>query len=131
MNDIALKVIMIIPTLLLQKPSVKSKTKQHSLPFQRFLQLWWMEELDEIIREVKHIQVSFKPNLPKQKESENFSKTFAKLMGECKVSAALKLLDNTSAIGLLPLTEEVMRKLKKKHFEPATIQGDPLLREPI
>ena len=47
------------------------------------------------------------------------------------MSTALKLLDNKSATGLLPLTEEVMRELKEKHPEPATIQGDPFLRGPI
>ena len=47
------------------------------------------------------------------------------------MSTALKLLDNTSATGLLPLTEEVMRELKEKYPKPATIKGDPFLRGPI
>ena len=52
-------------------------------------------------------------------------------MSEGKISAALKLLDNTSSSGLLTLTEDVMTQLKKKHPEPAPIIEGPLLRGPI
>ena len=47
------------------------------------------------------------------------------------MAAALKLLDQSSSSGLLPLTEEVMCQLEDKHPPPAPIIGDPLLRGPI
>ena len=40
LNAVAFKVLMILRTLLLQKPSAKSKAKQHTLSLERRLQLW-------------------------------------------------------------------------------------------
>ena len=131
LNKIAIKFLMILPTLLLQKPSPKSKAKQHLISLQRRLELWKTGQLDDLIREARHIQSGFKKSNAPNNTPENLSKKFAKFISEGKILAALKLLDNTSSSGLLPLTEDVMTQLKEKHTEPAHIIGDQLLRGQI
>lgn len=123
---------MILPTLLLQKPSQKSKAKQHSCALERRLHQWRCGQIDELIKEVRQIQSNFlRSSNRKPQGPENLSKKFAKFMMEGKVSAALKLLDSTCATGLLPLTNEVMEQLKQKHPEPAPVEGSPLLYGPL
>jgi hypothetical protein len=45
------------------------------------------------------------------------SKTFSNLMFQGKVNAALRLLDQETQGGVLPLTDDVYEDLKKKHPE--------------
>ena len=51
-------------------------------------------------------------------------------MSEINISAALKLLDENSASGLLELTDDVMEELRKKHPEPAEVSTDPIMSGP-
>ena len=131
LNRIAIKVFMILPAILLQKPSAKSKAKQHALALERRLNQWRTGEIDTLMREIKMIQASFKVSSESKNKTENLSKRFAKFMTEGNVSAALKLLDSTNSTGMLSLTDEVMEELLKKHPEPAPITGEPLLHGPI
>ena len=131
LNGVALKTLMILPTLLLQKPARNSKAKQHLASLQRRMESWKKGNLEELLKETRHIQSGFKPKGGTNGNSESLSKRFSKFMTEGKVAAALKLLDQSSSSGLLPLTEEVMCQLEDKHPPPAPIIGDPLLRGPI
>ena len=131
LNGIAMKTLMILPTILLQKPSAKSKAKQHSESLNSRILLWRSGKIDDIMREIKHIQKSLKKRSASQKQTENLSKRFSKFMKEGNVSAALKLLDSSSSTGLLPLTDEVMEELKKKHPEPAPVNPETLLHGPL
>ena len=132
LNGVALKAVFVIPTLLLQKPSAKSKAKQHLLSLERRLKLWRSGNLDELIREVRHIQSGFDTTTSRSKnQTNNLSKKFSKFMSEGNISAALKLLDKTNSTGLLPLTEEVMKELRSKHPNPVPPTSDSLLCGPI
>ena len=51
----ALQIVMIMPALLLQKPSKHSKAKDHTEALKRRLQLWEQGKLDELLREGKAI----------------------------------------------------------------------------
>lgn len=121
LKEIALKAMMVMPALLLQKPSYKSKAKDHSACLARRLELWEIADFDALAREARTIQGKLQMN-GRQMDQENLAKTFAKLMFEGKVNAALKLLDNTNTGGILPLTTETLHELKSKHPEasPAT-----------
>ena len=130
LNKIAMKVFMVLPTILLQKPSSKSKAKQHTEALERRLNQWRAGQIDSIMREVRMIQSRFKSSTG-SKQSETTSKRFAKLMTEGKVSAAMKLLDNTSSSGVLTLTEEVMEELRQKHPEAADAKEGTLLHGPL
>ena len=56
MKDIALKDVMVMPSLLLQKPSFKSKAKQHSECLERCLLLWEAGDFEALVKECRAIQ---------------------------------------------------------------------------
>ena len=61
LNSIALKTFFILPALLLQKPSAKSKAKEHSESLNnRRLDMWKNSEFDKLLKEVQYIQRKFK-----------------------------------------------------------------------
>jgi hypothetical protein len=50
LNRVAIKIFLMLPTILLQKPSAKStKAKQHSEALERRLQQWRMGKIDELV----------------------------------------------------------------------------------
>ena len=132
LNGIALKMVMIIPALLIQKTSAKSKAKQHTESLRKRLELWRKGDLTKLLQEAAHIQAGFKkPKVQNPDEAANHvSKRFAKFMSEGNISAALKLLDNNASTGVLKLTDEVMDELRKKHPKPAITTFEPLLSGP-
>lgn len=111
-KEIALKVIMIMPALLLQKPSFKSSSKQHSQSLKRRLELWESDDLNKLFNESSTIQAKL-PTNPKGMNDENLSKTFAKLVLEGKIKAAMELLDQQKSKGVLPLSQSTVDELMK------------------
>ena len=130
LNSIAIKAFMVLPSLMLQKPTSKSKAKEHSECLLRRLKQWKNRDLEQILKEVRLIQKRFKSN-KKTKSTEDISRIFGKLVMEGKISAALKFLDNESSCGVLQYSETVVAELKEKHpkLEPATKES--LLHGPI
>ena len=59
MKDIAFKSIMIIPNLLLQIPSTKTKSKDHLKALERRIELWISGELMELLYEAETILKKF------------------------------------------------------------------------
>ena len=91
MNSVALKCFMILPTLLLQKPHAKSKTREHVECMKRRLQLWKCVDGNgfyELIREVNAIQKKLRSKSVR-KHVFNAEKTFSKLIMQGKISAAM------------------------------------------
>ena len=121
MKDVALKAVMVMPALLLQKPSFKSKCKQHSECLQRRLNLWKLEDFNGLLKECRAIQ-SRLLSIWKPRSPEHVSRTFANLMLSGKVNAAMRLLDDTSTSGVLQLSEDTLRELKAKH--PEAMEAD-------
>ena len=130
LNSVALKAFMVLPTLILQKPSTPSKSKEHSAVIERRLNLWRQADLDLLLKEVRFIQGKF-VNSKKARTVEDISKVFAKLVFQGKLSVVIKLLDSESSTGLLNLTPEVREGLKGKHPEEADIADESLLYGPI
>ena len=56
LKDIAFKAIMVMSSLLLQKPSQKSKSKDHLRALERRLELWESGEVMELLKESDTIQ---------------------------------------------------------------------------
>ena len=107
LHNISLKLLMIMPALLLQKPSFKSKAKQHSECLKRRFTQWQNGDFDSLVREARTIQ----SKLPKSKVTSSpdyLAKTFSKLMLQGKVHAALMLLEKEFSNGILNLTDEVI-----------------------
>jgi hypothetical protein len=79
---------------------------------------------------VRFIQGKFK-SLRKVRSVEDMSKTFAKLVMQGKITAAIKLLDKDSSSGLCNLSPEVIEELKQKRPIAAEVQKGTLLYGPL
>ena len=99
------------PTLILQKPSATSKSKEHGKAIERRLNLWRQADLDFLLKEVRFIEGKL-VNSKKVRTVEDISKIFVKLVFQGKLSVAIKLLDSESSTGFLNLTPEVSRRAK-------------------
>ena len=85
---------------MLQKPSARSKSKEHLECLIRRLELGKKGDINKILREVRYIQGKCVPS-KKARTSEDTSRILSKLMMEGKISAALKFLDAESSSGVL------------------------------
>ena len=93
---------MVMPQILLQKPSKQSKTKDHSIALKRRLAIWSSGNILELYKEGLTIQSRM--TLPQgPKSSEALSRKFSALMKAGKVSAAVKLLTGEMGGGILLL----------------------------
>ena len=106
---------MIMPVLLLQKPSNKSSAKQHTEYLKKRQSHWTEGNFDEFMREGRAIQHKLKQQPRRDETSDHIAKTFAKMMMRGKVNAALRLLNKAESLGVAELTEETMRKLAELH----------------
>ncbi len=121
LHDTALKLVMIMPAILLQKPRLKSQSKEHSICLKIRLDQWNRGDFDALMTECRTIQSTLASK--KFMTQQHLSRTFANLMLRGKVNAALRLLDEQSSGGVLPLTEETLQDLRKKH--PIAKEGNP------
>ena len=94
-KDIALKVLVVMPALLLQKPTFKSTAKEYSQCLSRRLAQSELGKFDELLREASTVQAKL-PTNPKGLNEDRLAKIFAKLVLEGKKNAAMKLLDQQS-----------------------------------
>ena len=114
LKNVALKAVIIMPHLLLQKPSFKAKSKKHSISPSRRMSLWQAGEFDKLVREARYIQECY-GSRRRSRNPEQVSKIFSKLMLEGKVNAAMRPLDETNSGDVLSLSNEVLEELLKKH----------------
>lgn len=125
LKNISFKAIMVMPNLLLQKPSKNSKAKDHLKALERRLQLWYAGNLSELFLESQTIQDNLKSfNKPK---SVAESKKFAAEMQKGNVNGAIKLLTNKMQHGILPLNENTLSNLRMKHPTAQKAGRDVLL----
>ena len=115
---------MTMPHLLLQKPTPKSRSKDHKLHLDRRLGLWKSGNIEELMKESRAIQTRLlnQPSQKKDQDQGRFAASFAKLMYYGRTRAALWLLEESQASrGLLSLDSEsgegltVRQILKEKH----------------
>ena len=127
-HGIAMTVLMTLPNLLLQKPSAKSKARDHTKALEQRLVLWKEGKLDDIWKECQIIQK--KLHAKPTRSATDVSKTFSKLMFEGKVGAALKFLEEHADNTVLPPTEEVIAKLQTLHPASEKISPHTLIQGP-
>ena len=113
----------------LQKPSPKSKAKEHQDLLSKRLVQWKDGEINKLLREGRIIQ----SRIGKLRSSDppDKSKVFAKLVLEGQINSALRFLSESTSGGVLPLTDEVMAQLQIKHPEPQPAKLGSLLFGPI
>ena len=98
LNSVALKAFMVLPSVILQKPSATSKSKEHSVAIERRLALWRQGDLNMLMKEIRFIQDRF-VNSKRGRPVEDISRTFAKLAFQGKLTSAIKLLDKENSSG--------------------------------
>ena len=125
---IALKSAMVFPSLMLQKPTQNSRTKDHVCCLERRLDLWRSGKVEELVAEINAIQTRLPPlqqrNTVSQNEEDSLAFRFASLMSEGKTRAAVRLLKENDGGGPLVLDgmlqtangqETVREILRNKH----------------
>ena len=110
MKSAAITMVMIMPPLLLQKPSRNSKAKGHKIYLEKQLTLWKKGKIQELIRECRVIQRKLTQG---KKKTENVEKVFVRLMLQGKVSAAPRWIGSQRS-GRMEITEDVLDVLRKK-----------------
>ncbi len=104
LETVALKATIVLPILLLQKPSKRSKTKDHIKCVQRRMVQWRNGDLEELMKEGMALQSRLprdRPNRPR----DSLASSFANLMFKGKCKAALDLLSNEEKGGILHLKD--------------------------
>ena len=121
---------MVLPSMILQKPSVTSKSKEHSAAIERRLALWREGDLNLLKKELRFIRDRFVTS-KKTRTTDDISRVFARLVLQGKLSAAIKFLDKDSSSGLLDLSPEVLEGLKENHPPASKIEDECLLNGPV
>ena len=128
-QHISLKAAFVLLSVGLQKPSPKSKAKEHQDLLSKRLVQWKDGEINKLLRVGRIIQ----SRIGKLRSSDppDKSKVFAKLLLEGQINSALRFLSESTSGGVLPLTDEVMAQLQIKHPEPQPAKLGSLLFGPI
>ena len=133
LESVAMFAVMTACTLLLQKPFVASKARDHVSALERRLKAWHDGDIEGLLREGRAIQSHLNEGSSKWTSQEAVAKAFAKLMMAGKVKAALRYLSDNQNAGLVSLDEQVseivtVREiLKEKHPTPREVNADALL----
>ena len=113
MQHIALKAAIVLLAVGLQKPSQKSKAKEHQECLAKRLALWKEGEIDVLVREGPIIQRRLTNS--RRADPPNKASVFANLVMTGKINSALRYVSDGDGGGILPLSDNVMRQLKEKH----------------
>ena len=120
MQHIALKTAIVLLAVGLQKPTQKSKAKDHQECLCKRLDQWNRGEINSLLREGRVIQrrliSSHRNNEP------DSARVFANLFMSGQINWALRYLSDENGGGVLPLTDDVMKQLREKHPEEQEAQ---------
>ena len=128
-DTIAMKALMVLPTLLLQKTSFTLESKDKVETLKRRLNLWKYRQIKKLIVEGKTIQERLFKDSPKNQSSDRKATLFARFMENGKVNKALKLLESSNKAGILPLREETFKVLLEKHPKVYEASSDILTQK--
>ena len=109
----AMKLLMIMPKLLLQKEHMKAKKKENDKAFRRRMEAWQKGEYLELMEEAEAIQKRLRQQ-PRGETEEMIARKFRTRMEEGNVHQAARLLQPQQG-GLLQINKETTEKLKAKH----------------
>ena len=123
LKDIAFKAIMVIPSLLLQKPSQKSKSKEYFRALERRLELWQSGEVMEQLKESDTIQKNMKAT-NKTTSINEISKKFTREMRKGNVHNAMKPLTNNMKNLVPPLNKKTLEQLKQNSLKDVMLIPD-------
>jgi len=115
MRHISLKAAFVLFAVCLQKPSQKSKAKEHQECLAKRLKLWKDGEIEVLVREGRLIQRRLTSS--RRADPLNKAKVFANLVMAGQLHSALRYLNDDDDGGVLPLNDDVMRQFKERHPE--------------
>ena len=108
---VALKIVMIMPGILLQKPCKKTSAKQNSEYLNKRMDEWERGDFDNIMKEARGIQEKMKLNKSIFDDPDHISKIFTRNMLLGKVHAALRVLEKSEAMGVAEMTDQTIENL--------------------
>lgn len=129
-RDIALKMFMLLPSLLLQRTNPKCSTLENRKTLEKRLGLWRQRNISSLLTECLVIQSRLSMKNGSSKTERNIGEEFQKLMIKGNVNGALRLLTSDQCNGILPLNDDTMEELHLKHPEASPIHADLLLEGP-
>ena len=106
LETVALKCIMTMPALLLQKAHQSSKAMDHVICLERRMKAWYDSDIEQLLHEGT-IQSRFSLASWQARSEEQLARSFSKLMFEGKVKPAIHLLATHSRGGTLNLDSQV------------------------
>ena len=125
-SRLGLAMVHIFIPLMLQKPSSKSKARDHTKYLEKRLKQWKDGDLDSILSENREIQRLLKESQDKKQESK--LKAFCRLMLVGKMSQAAKFVDsNNDTRGVHSLSDQIKQLLEEKHPKEKEAEIDILL----
>ena len=133
-----MQAVMVMPSLLLQKPHAKAGSKEFSQHLTRRLSLWKAGNIKELLEEAHTIQ-SRLTELDQQRgmTTSKLNRRFAALIRKGEVNSAISLITEHGKGGVLELTPEVRAALRTKHPQAksanleALLQGEAPVINPI
>ena len=97
---------MVMQVILLQKPSPRSKAKDHAACLQRRLEMWKNGDIEELYKECKCLQARMTGSRSSI-DSERTSRTFSNLMMLGKTKSTLQFLFRKTDEGILKLDDHI------------------------
>ena len=133
LESIALTAAMVLPQLLLQKPSHNSRVKDHIKCLQRRMSLWDDGDIQALVVEGKAIQQRLRQQRNTD-ETDRVTRLFAKLMRQGKVKPALRLLVKVQGAPLSvhdPAGEDktVLDVLREKHLTGQDVISELIVQD--
>ena len=123
---IAMKLLMIMPNLLMQKPFWKSKTKDDNKAFKRRMEAWMEGEFEDLLSEAIDIQERVGRH-SNSKRNNDVARKFRQKMEKGLIKQAARMITKEGNNGVLPMTKETLEKLRKKHPNSTDVNRDALL----
>ena len=111
LETIALKTLIIMPGLLLQKIYLNSKSKENFEKLKRRLSLWKNGQLDQLMFEGKTIQDRLQNNNRATTNTNKEALSFTRLIEAGKVNKATKILKKANKGRILPFSDETFEIL--------------------
>ena len=131
-EPVALQLLNIFVPLLLQKPSARSKARDHIRVLTGRLEVWRNGNLNQLVAEGRTIQKMLQKSSVKKLSD---IRAFSRLMLIGKVKQALKLVDENGTIlglnicNICLTTEDVKKSLRDKHPYAAPANPQALLSD--
>ena len=93
MERVALQAVMVMPSLLLQRPHVKAGSKEFSQHLTRCLSLWKAGKIKELLEEARTIQSRLpKLDMERGTTTSKLNRRFTALISKGEVHAAISLI---------------------------------------